>query len=398
VADHRDPLIGIAAGCRLTWREDVPRDCKYFAHVEAGQSEFSALFELADTCANGADRWAEVQPRYMGFHFEAPVAHLQFCSEVARRKLKLIASDNPVEMSLTSYSHASDQRMTDANAANAPKQPLFHYTNENALFKIIKSKRFWFSSIFHMDDTEELTFGFNVSRALLQGAIAKKGGLVRDFCRGLLEDDDLRKIIRDSIAFYSVSFGLRDDIQQWKRYGDHECGVALGLAPEFFSPAPLDDPDHPKPEEQIFYSKVSYGEADARARHSTVIEAAFVLIKQVQEAGWLRTKQDAATLCNHLRASMYPEILWNCVTTKESKWSEQNEMRLLARNFLKKPHLPIVNAHKKPRVEITQPRLRKSIVEVMIGPKAAPEVFTRVRAFLASHGLAAVPVTRAAQS
>jgi hypothetical protein len=288
--------------------------------------------------------------------------------------------------------------MADANEAGAPKQPLFHYTSEQALLSIIKSEQFWFTSIFHMDDTTELTFGFNVSRALLQEAIARKDGLVRDFCRGLLEDDDLRKVIRESIAFYSVSFGLRDDIKQWKCYGDRERGVALGLAPDFFRPAPFEDPDHPKPEEEIFYSKVSYGETDARARHSKVIEAAFALVEQAQGRGWLRTKQDAATLCHHLRASMYPEIFWNCVTTKESKWSHQNEMRLLARNFLRKPRLPIVTVDKKSHVEINQPRLRQSIVEVMVGPKADSEAVARVRESLALHGLSAVPVTRAAQS
>jgi hypothetical protein len=380
----------------------VPRDCKHVARVQAGSSESSALFEVARKCANGTDHWVEVQPGYLGFHFEAQAAHLKFCADVVRRNLQLIGIDNQhpnpqIEKVLAAYCDASNRRMTNANADDAPKQPLFHYTNEKALSNIVKSEQFRFSSIFHMDDTEELTFGFNVSRALLQEAIAKQDGLARDFCQGLLEDDDLKNVIRESIAFYSISFGLRDDIKQWKRYGDHECGVALGLAPEFFRPVPPADPDHPKPEEEIFYGKVSYGEADARVRHSTVIEAALALIKQVQEAGWLRTKQDAAMLCHHLRASMYPEIFWNCVTTKESKWSEQNEMRLLARNFLKKPRLPIVDADKKPRVEIAQPRLRKSIVEVMIGPKADYDALERVRTFLVSHGLPEVRVTRAAR-
>ncbi len=94
---------------------------------------------------------------------------------------------------------------------------------------------------------------------------------------------------------------------------------------------------------------------------------------------------------------MYPEILWNCITTKDSKWSHQNETRILVRNFLKKPLLPIVNAEK-PRVEIAQPLLRPSIVEIMIGPKAAPGALTRMRKFLVSVGLPAVPVTRSAHS
>lgn len=83
--------------------------------------------------------------------------------------------------------------------------------------------------------------------------------------------------------------------------------------------------------------------------------------------------------CRHLAASMYTEIIWNCVTTQDSKWSHQNEMRILVRNFLKDPELPIVNAEIRPRIEIIQPRLKQSIVEVMIGPKADEGAVERVR-------------------
>jgi hypothetical protein len=137
---------------------------------------------------------------------------------------------------------------------------------------------------------------------------------------------------------------------------------------------------------------------DARARHSKVLEAAFALIKRVDAAGWIRTKEEAVKFCHHLAASMYVEILWNCITIKDSNWSHQNEMRLLARNFLKNPRLPIVNADKRPRLEIVQPLLQTSIVEVMIGPHSDPGAFTRMRQFLNSRGLPGVPVTRAARS
>jgi hypothetical protein len=71
----------------------VPRDCKYVARVKADQSEFSALFEAADRCAKGSDRWAEVQPGYMAFHFATHVACFNFCTYVARRGLQLITTD-----------------------------------------------------------------------------------------------------------------------------------------------------------------------------------------------------------------------------------------------------------------------------------------------------------------
>ena len=94
---------------------------------------------------------------------------------------------------------------------------------------------------------------------------------------------------------------------------------------------------------------------------------------------------------------MYTEILWNCVTTKDSSWSYQNEMRVLARNFLKKLQLPIVNLEQ-PRVELIQPRLKKSIVGVMVGPKADARAVERVRDGLAARGLRHVPVLQSQAS
>jgi hypothetical protein len=299
-----------------------------------------------------------------------------------------------IATAIDAFQDAIDQRMAEANGANQPKQPLFHYTSTPSLMAIVTSEQFWLTSIFHMDDTEELKFGFNVSRSLLQEAMASKVGLTRAFCQVLLKAFDAQRI-KELIAFYSISFGLRDDTQQWNRYAAEGRGVALGLKPKFFSPVPFEDPDNPKPEEELFYGKVSYGEAEARARHSVVINGAFDLIDRAQTAGWLRTEEEGDTFCQHLAATMYTEILWNCVTTKDSSWSHQNETRILARNFLKKPRLPIVNAETRPRVELPQPLLRVSIAEVMIGLKAEAGALTRMRKFLVSRGLANVPVTRA---
>jgi len=244
--------------------------------------------------------------------------------------------------------------MANANAANEPKVPLFHYTKEAALFSILDSGQFWFTSIHHMDDPEELNFGFNVVRELFNEAVERSTGLTRAFCRKLGEESELEKI-KELIAFYSVSFGLRDLAQQWTDYADKGRGVAFGLAPEFFRPVPFDDPEHPRPDEIIFNGKVAYGHVNGRTRHTKVVDAALALIEQTQRRKRLSSGKEAMLFCRHLAASMYTEIIWNCVTTKDSNWSHQNEMRILVRNFLKDPTLPIVNAEIRPRVEISNP-------------------------------------------
>src|SRR5258706_13010754 len=88
----------------------------------------------------------------------------------------------PVAEAVGKVHDASMERMAQANTADEPTEPLFHYTTENALFSIIASETLWFTSIYHMDDTEELTFGFGVERKLLQEAIASGDELTRMFC------------------------------------------------------------------------------------------------------------------------------------------------------------------------------------------------------------------------
>ena len=79
--------------------------------------------------------------------------------------------------------------------------------------------------------TSDSTWRAACSRKRRSGA----GASARAFCRELGEDGEREKI-KELIAFYSVSFGLRDVDQQWMDYADQGRGVSLGLAPEFFGP------------------------------------------------------------------------------------------------------------------------------------------------------------------
>jgi hypothetical protein len=298
----------------------------------------------------------------------------------------------PIAEAVGKFHEASTRRMAKFNAADEPVEPLFHYTNESALFSIIESEQFWFTSIYHMDDTEELTFGFGVERKLLQEAIASGDKLTRMFCEELADEGDLKRI-KQILEFYSVSFGMKDDTKQWEKYADRGRGVALGLAPAFFKPLMT---SNPKPEEKIFLGKVGYGEAKARVRHSQVINDAIDTIKRTQAAGVIKDGQEARLFFQHIAAEMRVETLWNSITTKDSSWSHQNETRLLALNNLKMPHLEIHNADKRPRLELPQPLLKQNITELMLGPNADAGAESGVRAFLDRHGLAHVPITRAA--
>jgi len=289
------------------------------------------------------------------------------------------------------FHHMSTQRMANANAADAPTEPLFHYTSEAALFSIVGSETFWFTSIYHMDDPKELTYAFGVAQTVLREAAESGDVLTKMFCEELTDVKDIEKI-KAIFGFYSVSFGVRNDPKQWEDYADKSRGVSFGLSPDFFT---IFAKDNPSPDEMTFLGKVVYGDKYARARHRAPIDSAIATIQSAHQAGSIKNGKDARIFFQHMAAEMTVETLWNSVTTKETKWRHQNETRLLALNYLKDPQLKIHNAAIKPHVELPQPLLKKCLAEIMIGPKADAGAEARMRAFLDSHNLAHVPITRA---
>jgi hypothetical protein len=294
-----------------------------------------------------------------------------------------------LEKAATEFGKGCALRIAEGTAANEPQESLFHYTNENAFKSIFETEQFWYTSIYHMDDTEELNFGFDVCTSLLQIASEDAHKVLKLFFEPLIEDG-LRQEVRAAVEFYSISFGTRDDIKQWNSYGDSGGGVAFGLLPEFFHPT-LNR--NPKPEECIFVGKVAYGDSNSRARHSHVIQSASEIILREFRAGNLR-RENAQAFYRRLAAEMYVEVLWNSVTTKDDDWRHQNEVRLLVLNRLAKPQLAIHNPNGRPFVKIPQPGLKSCLTEVIVGPKAHSNAEQGIQRFLTEQDLRHVRVTR----
>ena len=289
------------------------------------------------------------------------------------------------------FNQASMQRMAKGNERGAPAEPLFHYTSVVALEGIIASETFWFTSVYHMDDDQELSFGFGISHALLAAALEREDANVKVFLKPIVEDVGFKRI-RDRFEFYSASFGQKDDARQWNDYAGGGTGVAIGLAPKFFGFVKKEDYE---PWEKTFLGKVEYGEPAAKIRHAAIVDSAVQTIKQAHKQGLLLKAEDEEAFLHLMAAYMFVEILWNSVTTKSDKWSHQIETRLLAVNDLKNPHLEIKNAPARPRVEIPQPLLKANVTEIMMGPKADDDAKAKVRKILDDNGLPDVQVTAA---
>jgi hypothetical protein len=92
------------------------------------------------------------------------------------------------------FNLASVRRMAKGNERDAPTEPLFHYTSAAALAAIIVSETFWFTSVYHMDDDQELSFGFGISHSLLAAALEREDANVKVFLKPLVEDVGFSRI------------------------------------------------------------------------------------------------------------------------------------------------------------------------------------------------------------
>ena len=81
-------------------------------------------------------------------------------------------------------------------------------------------------------------------------------------------------------------------------------------------------------------------------------------------------------------------------TSEETRHVELSKRDAASPAGFSKPKLLVVNPQR-PRLELIQPRLKPSIVEVMVGPNANAALLQRVRDGLAARGMGQVPVTQA---
>lgn len=97
----------------------------------------------------------------------------------------------------------------------------FHYTNINALYNIVRSKKVWFSSLAFMNDEME---GFDLHAVLAEVLKLKYGS---EKCKSTLEliDTTIDTHLRFQMLFSATT--LKDDISQWRAYTHLGQGVCI---------------------------------------------------------------------------------------------------------------------------------------------------------------------------
>lgn len=116
-------------------------------------------------------------------------------------------------------------KKADEVISNSPeykqKAQLYHYTSLEALEEMIKSQSIRASSIFLMNDPNELIYGQEqITDKFIQTLSTKLRQLYK------------RQSINNFSAFVFSLSELDDDMNQWERYGDKHKGIRVGFTPK----------------------------------------------------------------------------------------------------------------------------------------------------------------------
>lgn len=290
----------------------------------------------------------------------------------------------------------SKKQLLEEQKASTPDHPLYHYTGEQALKGILSNEKLWCFGHQYQRDIQEFLYSLNIARSVIKDVGESDDRPTREFCKCLLDVLD-NNSFTDTFEFYLFSLSRHaDDPQQWREYGDAGRGFAIGFAPMLFEPT--QNSLNEQANENLYVSRVLYGDEHTTARHQSVVsEAARIASRVAWASGLMPNTFNSNDLFLALaREVIASQLIWNCLTAKHENFSNELEVRCIIMDIISKfePHRKYFCS--KAYVETTLPlKTAGSIMEILVGPRAPDGAEAMVKMFLkANHYPEATPVRR----
>jgi hypothetical protein len=281
------------------------------------------------------------------------------------------------------------QVLEDEETAYKITEPLYHYTNGVGLTGILSSRDLWFTDYRHVNDPSEMVHGIALVHDVIHQLESGCIGPIRRFLSTLATGVSQKNF---SLALEYFIAGLskdRDDLGQWRAYADNGRGYAIGFTPRVFR---VTDEHVLDPHNDFLVSPVIYNIHKAMQRHRTAVENAISIISEVYETSpQLLPDEPTPFYFEIAKAITASPIIINCLTTKHPAYAHEQEVRLVRMGLRKdiagsittrvrgSEIVPYI-AHRMP---IAEPN---SLVEIVVGPSAAPDSERSVRTLLDSLG------------
>lgn len=196
--------------------------------------------------------------------------------------------------------------------------PLCHYTDVAGLKGILETEELWLTSALHLNDPTEISFGREVAQEILK-SYDRPGG--EDSDTAYLAETIGENALTSNPGIYPFSFSrCRDDLSQWRAYGDNGRGVCIEFKPDVFALAKT----------EFFGGGILYGNDEAKRRHSPLIEKTLEIISQREAMSGFFLVSVGAFQGVDLSEVFKPfqeMFIWNCLFTKHEAYQAERELR-----------------------------------------------------------------------
>jgi hypothetical protein len=290
-----------------------------------------------------------------------------------------------LKAAVAEFNEWSNAYLLAAEARNKVASPLYHYTDAAGLEGIVKNQQVWFTSYTHLNDPTEIKYGMSIASELLGEIGQGSDPRIKIFC-DMVIDIFTHENMRGAFGFFIASFSReRDDLGQWRAYGDNGRGFSLGLAPHLFH---VEDKADRQPHENVFVTPVVYGKQAARQHHMPAIEKAIRVVGETVEraADLMQDRSIGMPFLDEMaKALMASQMIFNSLTIKHEAYQHEREVRFIIMGEHEKltPHIS-TRSRRGDIVRFIKSDMpiqaEGSVVEVVVGPSAADSAEDGVRA------------------
>lgn len=289
----------------------------------------------------------------------------------------------------------SQRQLLAEQDASTPDHPLYHYTSEQALKGILANEKLWCFGHSYQKDVQEFQYALDIARRVIEEIEKSDDPPTHWFCACLLDMIN-NNSFTDTFEFYLFSLSRHaDDPQQWQDYGDAGCGFAIGFAPKLF--APTQNVLNDQANENQYVGRVVYGDEATAARHRHAVSEAARIASRVawsnrQLADTIKPSDYFSAVAREVIAS---QLIWNCLTAKHAKFSNEREVRYIIMGIVSKFDLHRKFFGGRGYVETSlNLKTAGSIMEILVGPRAADDAEAMVKTFLNANGYPATIAVR----
>ncbi len=118
------------------------------------------------------------------------------------------------------------QPLIEAILAEKPSTTLFHYTSQEGLLGILKTKALWASNIHYSNDAAELAYAMELVQSTLDNALRSERGPFNDWYGAVLEELDTIR----HVNLFAFSLSEQGDLlSQWRGYCPEGIGFSIGF-------------------------------------------------------------------------------------------------------------------------------------------------------------------------